>query len=122
MKHNRTMLVFAFALMLAAPANLAASPVDLGKDRAIEDCSACHQVTASQKPPPPVADPDYDEWVVAPTFRQIAVKYKGREPELRAFILVPDHPMKEQEFLDSDLNAIIAYIDSLAKPHAEIRR
>jgi len=115
MKHNKTTLLSAFALMLAAPANLAASPVDLGKDRAIEDCSACHQITASQKPPPPVADPDYDEWVVAPTFRQIALKYNGHERELRAFILTPDHPMKEQEFLDTDLNAIIAYINSLAK-------
>ena len=87
----------------------------LGKNCAVEDCSACHQVTAGQKPPAPVADPDAEEWVPAPAFSRIASKYKGRDRELRAFILTPDHPMKEQEFLDSDLNAIVAYIHSLAK-------
>jgi mono/diheme cytochrome c family protein len=93
----------------------ASTLLNLGRDRAIEDCSACHQVTASQKVPSPVADPDNEEWVPAPSFAQVAEKYKGHERELRAFIVTPDHPMKEQEFLDTDLKAIIAYINSLAK-------
>ena len=103
---------------LAAPGPLAASSiVNLGRDRAIEDCSACHQVTAHQKRPSPVADPDNEEWVAAPTFAEVALKYQGRDRELRAFIRTPDHPMKEQEFLETDLNAIVAYIHSLAKKH-----
>ncbi len=103
---------------LTASNSLAASPiVNLGRDRAIEDCSACHQVTSNQKPPAPVADPDNAEWVSAPSFAEIAAKYIGRDRELRACIVTPDHPMKEQEFLASDLNAITAYIHSLAKKH-----
>jgi mono/diheme cytochrome c family protein len=105
-------------LGFAAPHIAAASSlIDLGRNRAVEDCSACHQVTAGQKAPAPVADPENEEWVPAPSFAQVAEKYKGHERELRAFIVTPDHPMKEQEFLDTDLNAIIAYINSLPKRH-----
>jgi mono/diheme cytochrome c family protein len=87
--------------------------VDLGKDRAIESCSACHQVTADQKLPAPVPNPDQLEMVAAPSFASIAAAYEGKDRELRAFIKTPQHPMKEQQFLDSDLDAIIAYIHSV---------
>jgi hypothetical protein len=43
------------------------------------------------------------------------MKYEGQEKELRAFIKAPSHPMKEQEFLEVDLNAIVAYIESVQK-------
>ena len=91
-----------------------ASPLaDLGRVRAGESCSACHQVTADQKLPAPVPNPDQLEMVVAPSFASIAAAYKGKDRELRAFIRTPQHPMKEQQFLDSDLDAIVAYIHSV---------
>jgi len=70
-------------------------------------------VTADQKLPAPVPNPDQLEMVVAPSFASIAVAYKGKDRELRAFIRTPQHPMKEQQFLDSDLDAIVAYIHSV---------
>jgi cytochrome c551/c552 len=106
----------AFVVLLMAPNLLAASAlVDLGKDRAIESCSACHQVTRDQKVPAPVPNPEQLELVVAPSFASIAAAYEGKDAQLRAFIRRPQHPMKEQQFLDSDLDAIVAYIHSLDK-------
>jgi hypothetical protein len=52
---------------------------------------------------------------VTPSFLAISVKYEGQEKELRAFIKASAHPMKEQGFLETDLNAIVAYIESAQK-------
>ncbi|HWA30152.1 MAG TPA: c-type cytochrome [Rhizomicrobium sp.] len=107
-------LLWAALLAMPWPASAAATDqIALGRDRAIESCSACHQVTGAQKPPEPVSDPDRMESVAAPSFAAIAAKYKDRDAELRAFIKAPEHPMKEQQFLESDLGAIAAYIHSL---------
>lgn len=103
-----------FFASLAGPAGARTDEVALGHDRAIESCSSCHQVTPEQKPPKPVSNSDEMELVSAPNFAQIAIKYEGHDGELRAFIRAPRHPMKEQQFLDSDLNAIVAYIHSLS--------
>jgi mono/diheme cytochrome c family protein len=89
--------------------------IALGRERAIEYCSGCHQVTRQQPRPEPVPFPEEDARVVTPSFLALSVKYKNQERELRALIKAPAHPMKEQEFLDADLNAIVAYIESVHK-------
>jgi hypothetical protein len=89
--------------------------IALGRERAIEYCSGCHQVTRQQPRPEPVPFPEENASVVTPSFLAISVKYEDQEKELRAFIKAPAHPMKEQEFLETDLNAIVAYIKSAQK-------
>jgi mono/diheme cytochrome c family protein len=114
---TRYLALTAFALAcVATPTVSSASALsDLGRDRAVESCSGCHQVTREQKLPAPVPNPDQLEMVVAPSFASIATAYEGKDRELRTFIRTPQHPMKEQQFLDSDLDAIIAYIHSVDK-------
>ena len=103
-------------LLCNAQAALADSKeIALGRERAIEYCSGCHQVTRQQPRPEPVPFPEEDARVVTPSFLAISMKYEGQENELRAFIKAPAHPMKEQEFLEADLNAIVAYIKSAQK-------
>ncbi|MEJ0028338.1 MAG: c-type cytochrome [Rhizomicrobium sp.] len=84
-----------------------------GRGLAIEACSACHQVTARQPRPAPVADPDTAEAVAAPSFAAIGGKFRHDAAGLRAFILAPDHPMREQRFVPRDLDDIVAYIRAL---------
>ena len=52
------------------------------------------------------------EDVAAPSFVDIGRKYRGKPRTLRAFIIAPVHPMREQRFLRRDLDDIIAYIRS----------
>ena len=114
MRQQYLPLCTALFLCVAVPNPAIASPlVDLGKDRAVESCSACHQVTADQKLPALVPNPDQLEMVAAPSFASIAAAYEGKDRELCAFIRAPQHPMKEQQFLDYDLDAIVAYIHSV---------
>lgn len=81
-----------------------------GRTLAIDACSACHQVTADQKPRPPVFDPDEYRNVVPPSFAAIAAKYSRRPWALRRFILLPRHPMPEQNWDPADLTAVVAFI------------
>ena len=99
------------AQALAAPS--APRQVAEGRSIAIDGCSACRQVTPDQKPSAPVSNPDELTLVFAPTFAEIAKNHGTDEVYLRAAITTPQHPMREQRFLESDLNAIIAYIRSL---------
>ena len=103
-------LLFAALLLIPTYAFANSNEVEMGRERAIESCSGCHQVTAQQPQPSPVPFPEENALVVPPSFEAISLKYDGHEEELRAFVLAPDHPMKEQQFLPIDLNAIIAYI------------
>ncbi len=111
----------AFAACMAGVAGMgtarAASPSENGRDLAIQGCSACHQVTADQKRPGPVFDPDQATTVAPPSFAEIASKYRGRESALRRFILDPKHPMPEQEWDGRDLRAVVVYIQSLDARH-----
>src|SRR5450755_3549546 len=83
-----------------------------GRTLAIQACSACHQVTETQPPRSAVLNPDSLEQVHAPSFVQISQKYGKNTKRLRAFILLPKHPMPEQKFLPHDLDAIVVYIRS----------
>jgi len=103
------------ALTIAQTAWANGIAVELGRERAVAYCSACHQVTKEQAQPAPVPYPEENADVVTPSFHAIAIKYEGRETELREFIKAPAHPMKEQEFLKEDLDAIVAYIRSADK-------
>jgi mono/diheme cytochrome c family protein len=83
-----------------------------GRVLAIEACTACHKVTRGQNARPPVHNPDTLEDVAAPDFAEIHHKYRRHPSALRAFILAPAHPMREQRFLRRDLEDIVAYIRS----------
>jgi mono/diheme cytochrome c family protein len=104
-----------FAAWLAGGGTaFAANPGDEGRSLAIDGCSACHQVTPAQKRPQPVFDPDQAMAISAPTFAEIARKYRERPGRLRRFILDPKHPMPEQAWDAKDLRAIVAYIQGLS--------
>lgn len=104
-----------FLVCTAQAAFADSAQIALGRERAIEYCSGCHQVTHQQARPQPVPYPEENADVVTPSFLAISIKYEDHEKELRAFIKAPAHPMKEQEFLESDLNAIVAYIKDVQK-------
>jgi len=81
-----------------------------GRTLAVEACSACHKVTRDQAAPAPVHNADTLEEVTAPSFFEIARKYRARTRSPRAFVVTPEHPMREQRFLRRDLDDIVAYI------------
>jgi len=102
-------------LAFAGAAQARTPSVTRGKRLAIEACSACHQVTAHQPRPTPVGNTDTNEYVAAPDFAEVGRKFRHDEAGLRAFILAPDHPMREQTFVPRDLDDIVAYVRSLGR-------
>src|SRR5690242_9918617 len=109
-KMFRALSASLFLLLYVPVAHAESGTIALGRERAIEYCSGCHQVTRQQARPEPVPFPEENARVVTPSFAAIAAKYEGHDEDLRAFIKAPAHPMKEQQFLSSDLDAIVAYI------------
>lgn len=105
------------AALIALSAAAEARPPDPARGRmlAVEACSACHKVTRQQRQPDAVTDPDSGDRVLAPPFTAIAKRYGSDTESLRAFIILPNHPMREQTFLETDLSDIVAYIRSLAR-------
>ena len=95
---------------------LAAGSVAHGRTKAIQYCSACHKVTATQAQPPAVFDRDADQHVFAPTFVAIGQKYAHNEAGIRRFVHLPQYPMPEQELSPTDLEDLSAYILSLRSP------
>lgn len=114
----RNVRALAAAALLTASASGSAmadgSAAD-GAALAAEYCSACHRTRADQPPPPPVMmeESTSQEAVQAPSFREIAGG-PGRDAiYLRAIIEAPHAPMREQQFIPAELDAIIAYLLSL---------
>jgi mono/diheme cytochrome c family protein len=108
-------LVLAAALGLRSPPGLAAQlTADDGKSLAQQYCSACHQVTKEQALPPNVVvdTGTGSEEFEPPSFAAIARKDRS-EAALRDRILHPYYPMREQQFVPEELDAIIAYILAL---------
>jgi mono/diheme cytochrome c family protein len=113
-----------WALMLSAISLIATGAdaaerngkVSAGETLARDACSACHQVSLRQKPPPPVFDQDEQAGVRAPSFMVLARDPRKNATYLRKVITRPHYPMREQSFDKDDLDAIIAYIRSL-RPH-----
>ena len=115
-------LVFATAALAAlgacepVAAGAAAAPAtERGRTIATEACASCHRVTAAQPLPPPVADPNEETTVPAPSFFAIARTHGGDPAYLRKAILTPHYPMREQDWTRADLDAVVAYIQSLQK-------
>lgn len=104
----------AWAIALAfAQTAVAGTPVADGHERAVEACSACHQVDPAQKRPPPVAEGEEGARTEAPSFMAIADRCLSSN-DLRTRIANPHYPMREQEFLPIDLNDLALYIQSLS--------
>lgn len=107
-------ITLAVAIAIASSAAARADSVKQGRLNAIDACSACHQVQASQTPRPPVHDGNYDMDVPAPSFMDIAKNHGTDITYLRKHITEPEWPMREQMFEEQYLRDIIAYIRSLA--------
>ncbi|MBL6853660.1 MAG: c-type cytochrome [Alphaproteobacteria bacterium] len=87
-----------------------------GRAKAMQYCSACHKVTATQPQPPEVFDREADDHIQAPPFTTVAAKYATNEAGLRAFVHLPQYPMPAQELSPTDLSDLSAYILSLNNP------
>lgn len=96
-----------------------ASAADLtaadGKALAQQYCTACHRVTQEQAQPPDVVvdTGSGPETFQAPSFARIAARPDRTEAQLRERILNPHYPMRAQQFIPEELDAIVAYILSL---------
>jgi len=116
MKTLTPMFLAAAVLALTAPptqgGGLTAAD---GKTLAQQYCAACHRVTREQAQPPDVAvdTGTGTETYQAPSFARIAARPDRSEAYLRARITNPHYPMREQEFIPEELDAIVAYILSL---------
>jgi mono/diheme cytochrome c family protein len=76
-------------------------------------CLACHRVSKEQPPPRDVTvDTGRLEDYEVPSFGLIA-RADLTDAELSRRILLPHYPMREQEFLPEELEAIVAYLISL---------
>jgi mono/diheme cytochrome c family protein len=91
-----------------------------GRSLAQQYCSACHRVTREQAQPPDVVvdTGSATETFQAPSFARIAARPDRTEAQLRERILNPHYPMREQQFIPEELDAIVAYLLSLRAPGA----
>jgi mono/diheme cytochrome c family protein len=105
----------AFAAAGASPAHAAGLTAADGKSLAQQYCSACHRVTQEQAQPPDVVvdTGSGPETFQAPNFARIAARTDRTEAQLRERILNPHYPMRAQQFIPEELDAIVAYILSL---------
>ena len=92
-----------------------------GKSLAQQYCTACHRVTKEQAQPPDVVvdTGTGPETFPAPSFARIAARSDRTEAQLRERILNPHYPMRAQQFIPEELDAIIAYILSLRATGAD---
>jgi mono/diheme cytochrome c family protein len=111
----------AFATADGARAEAAGLTAADGKSLAQQYCVACHRVTKEQAQPPDVVvdTGTGPETFQAPSFARIAARPDRTEPQLRERILNPHYPMRAQQFIPEELDAIIAYILSLHTPGAD---
>ncbi len=110
----------ALSLFVAGTA-MAGTPLEDGRQMAVEACSACHQVEPGQKRPDAVPEGEEGARTPAPTFAEIADRCLSGN-DLRSKIANPHYPMRQQEFLPIDLNDLSIYIRSLAhRPDCAIR-
>ena len=98
------------ALLLISPAAAAAEAPNLRAERGLaiarQWCAQCHKVEERQ-----TAASD-----VAPTFASIAQQRDRTSPFVRAWLLNPHPPMPKLELSRSDVDELMAYIDSLRRP------
>ncbi len=91
-----------------------------GESLAQQYCAVCHRVTKEQALPPDVVvdTGTGPETFQAPSFARIAARTDRTEAQLRERILNPHYPMREQQFIPEELDAIVTYILSLRAPGA----
>ena len=83
--------------------------------------SAASGVLNSFQRPPPVSEGEEGAWTEAPTFRDIANKCLSAA-DLKAKIVSPHYPMREQLLMPVDVDNLSIYIRSLAtRPDCPIR-
>src|SRR5690349_8873703 len=99
---------------LLAGAAIAGTAERQGEALAGEACASCHQVRPGQARPKAVWDPDQAVAVPAPSFMAIARDPAKNAVYIRAVLAQPHAPMKEQLLSDSDREALVRYILSLA--------
>jgi mono/diheme cytochrome c family protein len=105
--------LLASAIVHAAARSQTAELTQVGRSVALDACGACHQVRPGDPMPTPVYDPDQRTMVKAPSFATIMRDPRKDAIYLRAVIRVPHYPMKEQAILAADLDAVVAYLQSL---------
>jgi mono/diheme cytochrome c family protein len=122
MHDMRNLIAAIIVTSLSACAGTAAAGLTAadGKSLAQQYCTACHRVTKEQAQPPDVVvdtgtGPDTFQ---APSFARIAARADRTEAQLRERILNPHYPMRAQQFIPEELDAIVAYILSLRAPGA----
>jgi len=114
-------IVVAFWPLFLVANSAAAEPagqIAEGAAMARDACSACHQVSPDQQPPPPVFDQDQEIGIRAPSFMKIAGNRRKGAAYLRKVIAAPHYPMREQKLDPEDRDALIAYILSLRPPRS----
>ncbi|HVZ69740.1 MAG TPA: c-type cytochrome [Rhizomicrobium sp.] len=92
----------------SAPAVLAAGDSEAGAELASKSCSSCHAL--------PAASAGAD---IAPPFANIARDRKGDRAWVRTWLMNPHPPMKGLNLTRSQIDDIIAYLESLSadEPH-----
>ena len=112
-----TRTILAIAVFVAADGSASAADLTAadGKALAQQYCTACHRVTQEQAQPPDVVvdTGSGPETFQAPSFARIAARPDRTEAQLRERILNPHYPMRAQQFIPEELDAIVAYILSL---------
>ena len=105
----------ALATAYGGAADAADPTAAAGKSLAQQYCTACHRVTREQaQPPDVVVDTGTGlETFQAPSFARIAARPDRTEAQLRERILNPHYPMRAQQFIPAELDAIVAYFLSL---------
>jgi|SRR5215468_795950 len=116
----RTVLAIAILSAGAPAAQAGGLTAADGKTLAQQYCSACHRVAPEQAQPPDVVvdTGSGPETYQAPSFARIAARPDRTAAEVRQRIQSPHYPMREQQFIPEELDAIVAYILSLRAPGA----
>jgi len=104
-------------LAAGALPSLAAERAADGRVLALDACAACHQVGPGDPMPPLVRNGEEQRGVRAPPFADIARDPRKDGVYLRGVVRHPHYPMKEQAIEADDLDAVVAYIESLRPPH-----
>ncbi len=121
---NAVRAILVTAAIVAADGTAAAAGATAadGKSLAQQYCTACHRVTQEQAQPPDVMvdTGSGPETFQAPSFARIAARPDRTEAQLRERILNPHFPMRAQQFIPEELDAIVAYILSLRAPGATV--
>ncbi|PZO53861.1 MAG: hypothetical protein DCF16_06075 [Alphaproteobacteria bacterium] len=109
MKHAIALAAIVLVTACASPApNAPHSPVERGQAMAAQNCSGCHAIGRSGDSPAPQAPP----------FRTLSQNYplEALEEAFAEGISVGHAAMPEFAFAPDDVNALVAYLQSIQDP------